>query len=527
MTTLPHGPWLIGTLLLLGAAVGLFIYRRLSTRTVLDRLITAFMPTLGVTLGLRLVLEITARPWKEWDPVRLTPVFALWHGYPLYPTSATGPALSYCYGPVSALAYLPVVVTSTPTAALLSAATMTVLFMLGPLLFLYLDRRIVGPQRIDGVLAFMAVAGIVFVTPGLKYSLLSPAHDAVALGLGAVATTVLCRRRTTDGASSLALSSVAAILAVWSKQTMVPLLVALPIYVLVVEGARTCFRYVLFLGTVGVLVSLLFVTAFDWNGLLLNMFEIPSRHLYNKSLHVALGAFQLQILFSGLPVTLMGAAVLYVRSRATGSGRHDQTPWGPWLAFVLVGVLQIPLALLAFAKVGGDVNAFSIPLYNLAIGTVLLLLGLHAPRSRAQAPVVAPSIGKLWLLALSLLTLVPSRGVAHELAATHANPSEAAFAFERRHPGRAYFPWNMLSVVMANGKVYDAEDGLISHTRMAGLPVSIEQFRARLPPHAKLLALPPNYPVRWTRGFILEQLPEFRRSVTVSELPGWTCLKRE
>ena len=493
----------------------------------LDRLITASMPVVGIVLASRLTLEIAARPWNDWDPVRLAPVFALWHGHPLYPTPATGPPLSYCYGPVSALAYLPVVVATTPTAALLVAATMSVLFMLGPVLWLYLDRRILGPRRaLDGVLAFMAVTAILLGTPALTYSLFSPVHDAVALGLGAIAAGVACRRRADDGPMSLAVSAVAAVLAVWAKQTMVPLLIALPIYVLVVEGRRSCVQYVTFVGAAGLAVSLLFFATFDRSGLLLNMFEVPSRHPVDKSLHDVLGALALQILYSGLAVALIGIALLSVRGIRTGD-RRERSSVGPWLAFVLIGVLQTPLALLAFAKLGGDLNAFSSVLYHFAIGTGLLLLQLDVPRTATQTSGATFRIGKVWLLALAVLALVAPRRVTPGLDTTRPNPSEAAFAFERKHPGRAYFPWNTLSVVMADGRAYAAEDGVLSHTRMAGLPVSAERLRAHLPPDAKLLAFPPNYPVRWTGDFMREQLPEFRRPVRVRELPGWRCLKRD
>src|SRR5262249_49698039 len=79
---------------------------------------------------------------------------------------------------------------------------------------------------------------------------------------------------------------------------------------------------------------------------------------------------------------------------------------------------------------------------------------------------------------------------------------------------------------MAGGKVYHAEDGIIS-LAMAGRDLTVDEFFAHLPPQATLLALPPNYPAPWTNLRIQRVLPQFRRPVKIDDLPGWSVFERD
>jgi hypothetical protein len=517
--------YLIASSVLLAMCGAAFIYRRLAGRSFLDRLMYASIPLLLTACAVRILLGIAARPYSEWDTVRLTPVFAFWQGSALYPTPDTGPLISYCYGPVSALAYLPVVMSPTPTIAVLAAAALTVFLLLAPVLWILYDCQPSPKQWLDAVVAFLAFCGIAFILPSLSYSLFSPAHDAVALGLGGIATAVVCRGRPNLGTVPLVISAITAVLSVWSKQTMVPLLVALPLFVLVTCGVRAVQRYVGLIAVFGIVSALLFAAVFGYDGLILNLFEIPLDHVRDKKLTDAIRYFQ-----SELPVVVIVLvfAMLYVGSRYQANSNEPVRPRtsGYWLAFVTVGLMLVPSGLAAYIKLGGGENSFSFPLYFLAIGATVLLTELKKPSAVPEQKLIDCRVAQGMLLACGCLLLGgPVLSLKILEKANYADPLEAAFAFEKKYPGKAYFPWNTLSVVMASGNVYHAEDGILS-LAMAGRDLNVDQFHRHLPTHATLLALPPNYPAYWTNRRIQRVLPEFQKPVTVDELPGWMVYER-
>jgi hypothetical protein len=521
--------YLAATGLVTCIVAGMFIYRRLVGRDFADRLVLAVVPLLLLAVAFRLFVAIAARPYNAWDTVRLTPVFAFWHGYPLYPTPDTGPLLSFCYGPVSALAYLPLVLSPSPTFAVLAGATMTALMLLGPVLWIHLDRPSSADQFMNGVIGFLAFTGIALLLPSLTYSLFSPAHDAVALSLGAMSAAVLGRRGAGSGAASLIVSALLAILSVSAKQNMICILLALPLYLLMTEGVRDSMRYIWFLGLFGLGVSLTFLTTFDRDGLILNMLEIPAHHVRDKSLADSIRSLQYELPMVAIPLIL---ALLYCRSERlflNSTTDHDVKPWRGWLPFLILGASQIPLVLIAYSKLGGAPNSFSFSLYFLLIGSTLLLsrFGDRSASSVDQRALHHRRVGQLVLLALSsVLILAPVLPITSSESLKYPDPLKTSFEFEKKYPGRAYFPWNTLSVVMAGGKVYHAEDGIIS-LAMGGMDLSIEQFHTYLPPGATLLALPPNYPAEWTGRRIQRVLPEFRQKISVDELPGWSVYERE
>jgi hypothetical protein len=518
---------------LVAAALGVVLFRRLRTRDFLDRLVPASLPFLAGAVAIRIFLGVAARPFNEWDTVRIAPVIAFAHGYPLYPTPETGALTSFCYGPVTALLYLPLAFCPTPTVAVLAGAVTSVLCFLGPVFWICMRQRGVGPPHgvancgrhaprdEPNLIGFLAFTGIVFLLPSLSYSLFSPAHDAAALGLGAMATGALCGDPAKLSLRSLVLSSLFAVLAVWAKQTMVALMLALPLVVLVIHGPRNSGRYLGLLAMWGVASIVVFAIAFDPTGLILNLVEIPLRHVRDKKLTDAIWFFQFE-----LPVVAMllvfGLVYYYSLERGPATAKRG----GAWLPFVIVGAMQLPAALAAYTKLGGGENAFSFSLYYLSIGSILLVLEIGTWAVAGDERYHGRVVRSVLLAACSTLVFAPVRPLKNLEDANYPDPLAAAFQFEKKNPGRAYFPWNTLSVEMASGNVYHAEDGILS-LAMAGIDLAVEQFHSHLPPHAKLLALPPNYPAYWTNRRIQRVLPEYHRQVTLEELPGWAVYERD
>jgi hypothetical protein len=103
------------------------------------------------------------------------------------------------------------------------------------------------------------------------------------------------------------------------------------------------------------------------------------------------------------------------------------------------------------------------------------------------------------------------------------NPSQEAYEYAKRHPGEAYFPWNPISSLLAEGKLYHTTFGLWDRD-LAGLKISDEHVRAYIPRNIKIMAFRLS---KTEDRRIGRFLPEFKRKVTVEGLPGWTVYASE
>ena len=72
----------------------------------------------SASIILLLLTVVCTVPGIPWNSARLTPSFALAYGHPIYALRDSGAQLGWFYGPVFPLWYLPVTLTTNPTAAL-------------------------------------------------------------------------------------------------------------------------------------------------------------------------------------------------------------------------------------------------------------------------------------------------------------------------------------------------------------------------------------------------------------------------
>ena len=330
-------------------------------------------------------------------------------------------------------------------------------------------------------------------------------------------------------------------MAIWSELAAGPLIVALPVWVLATRGLREMLRY-----TTWLLVSLAFSTLivrelFGIGSITFNLVELPSRHPWSfPGPQFVDGLLLMSTEFLSSVIAIAATIVVAVvasRIFTTGhltdppssaAGLRRQLVENPWLQFVLVAIASAPVCFLKRAEVGGYLNDYSPILYFLAMGLVDLLLQWHATnRSRGLESLNAILTTCLLLLVVSPMTISEDNfqvlGVIHRAS---KNPQEVAFRYSRRHPGTAYFPWNPLSSLLGERKLYHFEYGLVERD-LSGYPVSGPQLRRNLPDRLRYLCFPPHYAglsehFEKTRKY----LPEFTQRVEIGELPGWTCYER-
>lgn len=464
-----------------------------------------------VTLWLLAVNAVLGTLSSDWSGARLAATFALTHGYQLYYPATEGPILNHLYGPVAALAYLPVTVFHTPNAATLAAGVLQVSFVFGAMLaFVW---RAGGRTAQDSPRALACGLGACLLMaryPGTAYHFTMVHADGPALALGLLACGALVSN---DGARpttrALLLSGAAAVLSCWTKQTSAPLPLALALAVWWMYGRALAVRYALLLAAVAVPIS---ATLLYWFGepMLFNMVQVASRHPWVKPGLAGLAVtvwILIRDIWEVLALLAIGLVVVFL-----SRGTQPRGAALPWLPPLLVALFLLPIGALGANKIGGQANSFHSVYYLIAAATALLAsAGRHASAARSIS----------WALCLAgiLAAWHSGRSEPWTQPPDWANHQQAAYELALRRPGEVYFPWQPLASLLAEGRLYHFEYGLFDRV-LGGYPPTPEHLRAHLPPEARWIAT--SHAAGWT--FTL--LPEFSEEVHPPELADWKVRAR-
>ena len=405
---------------------------------------------------------------------RLAPTFALVHGYRLYYPPDSGPALSTLYGPVTALFYLPATLASTPMVAILIG---TLWAMIAFFAASFATIRVAAGSIWTKwwQLLGLTLALVWFVGPVERNA--SHIHaDAPALACAALACLFAMRERRTFFAwENELVAALCGTLAVFAKQNMAPVLVAVAIW-FALRGGRDLWRFITFSIVLAAVMAGFTVTvlsspsAFFFNCLVMPTHQPLDKTLLFPALSEICG-FGLMLLL--IPFAFIARA--WARSDAGTRGflLGRRTP-----LLILAGVLMVPAAIAGRMKWGGNENSLGLALFFFVLA---LLAEIAAVRDEAEA--------RLWsipVLACCLVGLMPA--AYFSVKSRPASPIQQAFVYARQHPGQVYFPQFPLVHLMAEGKLYHFSWGLTDR-RNAGVPVSDEHFRANISPNAEVLAI--------------------------------------
>jgi hypothetical protein len=156
---------------------------------------------------------------------RLAPTFALVHGYGVYYPPDSGPVLSTLYGPVTHPFYVPVTFAAAPSMAILFGTLLTVTAFYSAALLAI--RRAAGRTWMKSWQLLGVTIGVVSLIGPLQSASSYIHADAPALAFGALAAAFAMREKRGSGQSQGAvLSSGFGVLSLFSKQNMLPLMLA-------------------------------------------------------------------------------------------------------------------------------------------------------------------------------------------------------------------------------------------------------------------------------------------------------------
>ena len=483
-----------------------------------------------VVLGAQALIPLSTIPHVDMNASRVVPPVALVKGYDIYAGATDGPVIDFMYGPVGALAFLPAALAATPSGALLIAALLNVVLFFAPMAWLHLrGRETPWAIGLAGLLCFGLLAAL---DGGLSYSAFTIHIDAPALALCATAAALLLTRRPREGDGRVILSSACAALAVWTKQTTVPITVALPLFLLATDGRATAVRHCLWTAAFGLGLAALFVAWFGYEPMVFNMFTLLQHHPWygeaegHGRLPAALNSLRLLAIANRVPALLVAlVAVLAAR------GRDERTDWtraAPWLLLLTIGVLNVPMCVLGGAKVGGYLNTHSYTTYFVLGAATVGLTRLAArrpggPATLALAALLLVLMGRFVTAPLSARLV---RQAWARAAAWSDNPQQQAYDFARAHPGEAYFPWNPLSTLLADGVLFHSEIGMWNR-ELAGIEPTPAHLRQHLPAGVRIVASrPPTGNLTWLPP-ANHHMPGFTHPGSVPGLEGWDVFTRE
>jgi hypothetical protein len=376
------------------------------------------------------------------------------------------------------------------------------LVMIIPLFWVAVDNRSIEPgyRRVTVLTAVVFAIALVALLPGTSNALNHVHADAPALGLGLAACIVLARAPEIPGVGRLLCSALLTALACFVKQIELPLALALAVYLGVryswVCGLRFMGMWVMMVAALGALFGWIFGLPL----MVLNMVTVPASQPWKGPALEALGKSAIALGLCGASLVLF-LIPFWLRQRAQWKGEG-----GPaWLVLVLAGAAMVPTSLLGEAKAGGHFNSYHCLYYFVAAAAAALIQWAACSPTRVLA---------CYLLAV--VALAPSlRPLADfdYLDRVWNNPQSQAYAFSREHPGEAYFPWLPLGPLMAEGKAYHFEYGVIDRF-LAGMSPKESHLRAFLPRDLKYVI----FHQRNQSRYMLQYFPTYTRHYQVTRL---------
>jgi len=466
-----------------------------------------------------------------WDSIRLSWAFSLAHSYKLYYPANSGPAIAVVYGPLFPLVYCFLSVIHSPTKAIIFAAFLSCFFFFFPVWRLLLSYgQPVQKKTLYSAVVFLCFCFLTVISRELTYSALLVHADALALAMATIACAFLSRLDNPDNIWPLVFSSIFSVLSVWTKQTLFPVTIALPVYMLLAYGYRYMRKYLLCLGVVFLIISLIMIAFFNLHDLWFYLITLPISspwRIQGSRLSGLYSAYSYLMAKCLLFALLLGIYSLYqIFSIPASNNRVRQ--WfssNPWTIFAITGIFMLPTSILGWIKVGGDYNDLSPTIYFLYLGFILASFGLilgwlnsDCQKTRWEA--------KLFLLLIVLAVTLANREINPNLKNFKIlwnNEIQAAYNYEKKHPGVVYFPNQPLSALIAEGKLYHHAYGVFER-RICGFPLSREHFMENIPPNMRFIAI---WSIDRENLEVMKYFPEFTKQVKIKELPGWTVYSKE
>jgi len=445
-----------------------------------ENLLTAIMVL--TVLGLVWGMMCTA-PGIPWNGARLAPSFALSRGLPLYALRDSGAHLGWVYGPVFPLWYLPMGLTDNPTVGIVLASLWNALTIVVPL---WLVARVAAPGA-AGIVRFATCLGAILLlaNPITRSAFLFIHVDAVSMAWAIVACVALHAAAVRDWRPGLPVAALAVALSVASKQVSVVLLPATFVWLWWEGHQRLLAKWFFWLAAMCGGLAAVFFAAFGAEGMLFNAWLLFSRMPWQGGWDI-LWRNVGETAWSGW-LWLLAALLASLAVRFRWRGQVGLEAGSLARLFVCLALWQLPLGLAASMVVDAALNSVHATNY-------LMIAGLIAAAS-ALSRRGLPDASRLWqalagVAALGVVAAIrPALGPG-TVWVPHRGQEELV-VFARQHQGKIYMPWNPLTTVITERKIYPFDEAL-HYLWLARLEPPREAILAAVPVGALIVYQEPS-----------------------------------
>ena len=487
------------------------------------RMVLRIVVVVAVLVAVLMTAYRLARaPWLEWNDPRMARSAVVLYGHGLYDSEGEGPRLANIHGPYSALFYVPAaMIASTPSGAIWLGSVASFLIVMLPVLWLLTSGSRVRSTTTIGAFAIFWL----FLFHNSMFAPFGIHADQPALGFGALACALALSRRDETSAWEWLFPASLVALSVGSKQPMVALPIGIALYVGLIRGRTAAAAFLYSTAAAGVVALLLIAPLADLRTLLFSAVVVPASQPWRGAGGVAaLVASFRDLAPRVLPAVLIlgGVGALeIVAGRLRVNNVRDWARKNGWVLLLTVGLVNIPMALVGRAKIGGSMNALSISAYFLYVAAAMALAQTACQESRRLGSLgimpVRTALGTI-LVALTAWTVPSVREIGDIRSVLAQNPEKAAFTYARTHQERAFFPFNPLITLMSEGRAYHFS-GALYDLNLAGFGLDTEQFRRWIPSELEVVLVPATR--REYGNYALQFLPEYGRRRVIPDLPGW------
>lgn len=484
-----------------------------------ERAFRGVIPLMIACALIMLIERIAAAPMFEWNEAKLAPVVAMTYGYDLYQDPDAGVMTGWIYGPIAALLLLPGALGKTPTGVMLIGVTINFLAYFIPSIWL-LSLICRGMARQWLLLLTLFLFWYTLSDEGLTRCTTIAGADGPGLGLAACAVAAIYRTRTNF---NLILGAGFAVLCCWTKQSYLTLPVGMFAYVAIADGPKRAAMFAGFVTVAAIIISTPLVWYFGASRMYFHMIEMPGHHPLRENQTsyflawsaAALDLFRVSVRAIGILGISLAMSAFLAPEPAQGLRRWITSR--PWLLLLFIALFLVPSSIIPYSKVGGFLNTLACTHYFLLLGACG---ALAATFQRAST---VPPLARSIFAMLCVITLVTAANDmfsdASRLWPYLSRPRQAKqtllYEYVRARPGTVYCPWQPLTTLLVDRKLYHFEWGVMDRVYAKRNPTN-GQIANHVPATMSQVIYVENPPSLTAHN----ALGAYRRQVQQPELPG-------
>ncbi len=519
--------FLVGTLVATCLSLGMAWWRRGSLTSRWVGLIV-LIPTGFIAIG-SACEALMDWSMSLWSSPRLAAALGFYQGLPLYQPSHDGPVLIHIYTPLSALALAPVLLAVDPISAILIGEAVNLFFYLMPLgaiWFFCSDRRSASGAIGLGLCVAMLLL-IAPQSPALSFSMFSVHADAQALGFTGLACAPLMSDAGAKRGRNIILAGIFSVLAVASKQTTVPIVAAIAVWLTLLTGPRAVWRYTLACAATAVVLTILLAFMIDYPNMWFNAVTVPRRHPMQGQFPLNfISKINEMIGYTGPFLQIAIVALCWRTWRADTASGQKIRRWledEKWVLLLVIAVFLIPTMMAAATKVGGSRNNYAYFLYPIYLAlSTLVIRELSVKTADPAGPDLKLLLVTSFVAATAAVRFLPIVQSLRYAEEGYHNQHQISYEYLKAHPGQVYFPWHPLAHLMVEGRLTHHEYGLVDRYN-AGFGITASHFKKDGLGQAQVICLPPGDQLQYKPQWFQDLVGPDVHPIELPDLPGWNA----